>query len=46
MQSLYDTWSVANILHIACIVNGSLQNCPEQQRNYIEEYRKNTSTVL
>jgi hypothetical protein len=29
LQSLYDTWSIANILGISCITGGSLQKCTE-----------------
>lgn len=36
IQSLYDTWSVANILGVGCISGQSMANCNETQRNYIE----------
>lgn len=47
VQSLYDTWSVPNILGINCIdATGSLKGCSDGDRHTIDDYKKNTTAVL
>ena len=47
VNSLYDTWSIANILGITCIDSfGSLKNCLDSDRHIIEDYKKNSTDVL
>lgn len=46
IQSPYDSWSLPNILGIACENGGSLSGCGEGQLRYIEDYHANTSAVL
>lgn len=46
IQSLYDTWSVPNILGIGCISAGSLAGCSEADRIIIEQYHKNVTNLL
>ena len=46
IQSLYDTWSISNILGISCIVNSSLNECTDAERKVIEEYRDDTTKIL
>jgi O-palmitoleoyl-L-serine hydrolase len=44
--SLYDSWSLPNILGIGCGSGGSFVNCSQGQMEFINEYRLNTSAVL
>ncbi len=46
IESLYDTWSVPNILGISCIRGGSLAYCTADQKNHIEEYHRNTTNAI
>lgn len=46
IQSLYDSWSLPNILGIGCGNGGSLANCNQSQLEYINEYRLNTTFYL
>lgn len=46
LQSLYDSWSLPNILGIGCAKDSSLKACNAQEMAYIEDYHKNTSKVL
>lgn len=46
INSLYDSWSLPNILGISCQSGGSLANCNQGQMQVIEEYKKNTTAVL
>ena len=46
IQSLYDSWSLNNILGIHCNKGRSLKGCNTSEMAYIEEYHKNTSKVL
>ena len=46
IQSLYDSWSLPNILGINCGVAGSFANCTSGQMEVIDKYRQNTSEVL
>lgn len=47
VNSLYDTWSIPNILGISCINStGSLAGCSDGDRHTIDEYKKNLTTVL
>jgi hypothetical protein len=46
IQSLYDSWSIPNILGIGCESGGSLSKCNAAQQKYIDDYHKNTSAVL
>ncbi len=44
-QSLYDSWSISNILNLDCIQNG-ISTCSQEDRNLIEENRRNVTDVL
>jgi hypothetical protein len=46
VQSLYDSWSLQNILGIRCNDDRSLKNCNTDQMAFIEDYHRNTSRVL
>lgn len=46
IESLYDTWSIPNILGIGCLNGSSLHNCNQNERNFIEQYHQNVSRVL
>jgi hypothetical protein len=46
IQSLYDVWSIPNILGVTCIVNASLADCNPTQMNHIEEYHRNTTNAI
>lgn len=46
VNSLYDSWSIPNILGLHCEVNSSLKACNADERKYIEDYRKNSSDTL
>jgi hypothetical protein len=46
IQSLYDSWSLPNILGIGCEHSGSLSACNSSQIYYIDQYKSNTSNVL
>ena len=46
IQSLYDTWSVYNILGIRCINGNSLANCSSKDIDVIEEYHRNTTNAI
>lgn len=46
VESLYDSWSVPNILGISCINSGSLQDCSQSDRAALEVYHKSTESVL
>lgn len=46
IQSLYDSWSLPNILGISCENGGSLAKCSSSELKIIDEYRVNTSKVL
>lgn len=47
VNSLYDSWSIPNILNIKCINNNfSLSGCGDADRHTIEDYSRNTSIVL
>jgi hypothetical protein len=45
VQSLYDSWSIPNILNLDCIQNG-IATCSQDARNLIEENRRNVTDVL
>jgi hypothetical protein len=45
-QSLYDSWSLYNILGIRCVEKDSLSKCNPDELAYIESYHRNTSLVL
>jgi hypothetical protein len=44
--SLYDSFAIPGILGVGCINGVSLQNCNQAQRNHIEQYHRNISTLL
>jgi len=46
IQSLYDTWSIKNILGVSCIQNTSLAYCAPLQKTVIEEYHRNTTNAI
>lgn len=46
IQSLYDSWSLPNILGIRCESGGSLSNCNDTEKTAINQYRLNTAAVL
>jgi hypothetical protein len=46
VQSLYDAWSIQNILGLNCVSRYSLTPCSKKERSFIEEYRTNTSRVM
>ena len=46
IQSLYDEWSIENILNITCVKDHSFNECSDKQINQIEEYHKNMSKVI
>jgi hypothetical protein len=46
VQSLYDQWSIPNILHTDCVWDGTLYNCTVDQLNYIEQHRANTYNIM
>jgi len=47
VNSLYDTWSIANILGITCIdSSGSLKNCLDSDRHAIDDYKKNSTDII
>lgn len=47
VNSLYDSWSIPNILNIKCVAkSGSLSGCSNGDRFILEEYKKNTTDVL
>lgn len=46
IQSMYDSWSLPNILGIGCQNAGSLAGCTPAQLEYIEQYHANTTAVL
>jgi hypothetical protein len=47
VNSLYDTWSITYILGITCVdTTGSLKNCGDADRHTIDEYKKNSTTVI
>lgn len=46
IESLYDTWSIPNILGLSCLNGSSLHNCNEKQSAYIDDYHKNVTRVL
>ena len=46
IQSLYDSWSLPNIVGIACNVNQDLSKCTSQEMQVIEEYHRATAAVL
>jgi hypothetical protein len=46
VNSLYDSWSIPNILGIHCESSASLKGCTTQERAVLEAYRKNTSDIL
>ena len=46
IQSLYDSWSVPNILGVSCIDDSSLINCDSFKKTAIEEYHRNTTNAI
>lgn len=46
INSLYDSWSLPNILGISCVANESLKACTAEQRAIIESYKANSTKVL
>jgi len=46
IQSLYDSWSLPNILGIGCGAAGSFANCNNTLMEYIDSYRQNTSLIM
>lgn len=46
IQSLYDTWSIQNIIGIPCIIDSSLAYCMSNQKSIIENYHKNTTDTI
>jgi O-palmitoleoyl-L-serine hydrolase len=46
IQSLYDSWSLPNILGLGCGSGESLNNCNQGQMEFINQYRLNTSAVM
>jgi hypothetical protein len=47
VESLYDTWGILNILGITCIDGaGSLLNCVENDRQAMEQYKKDAVSVM
>jgi len=47
VNSLYDSWSIPNILNIKCVgATGSLSACSNGERWILEEYKKNTTDVI
>lgn len=46
IQSLYDTWSIGNILRIPCVYDSSLAYCDPPKKMRIEEYHKNTTNAI
>lgn len=46
IQSLYDSWSLYNIIGMRCPNYNSLKGCSASDRAYIEQYHQNTSRVL
>lgn len=46
MQSLYDTWSIKNILGIPCIQGTTLAYCGPNQKTIIEEYHRNLTNTI
>lgn len=46
IQSLYDTWSIQNILGINCVYDGSLAYCNWDQKTKIHDYHKNTTNAI
>lgn len=46
-QSLYDGWTIGFILGYTCAEDfGSLSECPEDEREVIEEYHKNITKTM
>ena len=45
VQSLYDSFSIPNIMGVSCIPNG-LASCSEEDRDLIEDNRRNVTDVL
>lgn len=46
VQSLYDSWSLPNILNIRCAKSESLRDCKPDELAFVEQYHRNTSRVL
>ena len=46
IQSLYDTWSIPNILGLNCLKGNILTNCNSTQTQQIEDYHRATTNVL
>lgn len=46
VQSLYDSWSLPNILGMTCSSGGSFAHCSQGQMIVIEQYHANTVAVL
>ena len=46
IQSLYDTWSIPNVIGVNCVSGNSLSKCNDEQISYIENYHQNTEKVL
>ena len=46
INSLYDSWSLPNILGINCVSGASLSNCNNGQMEVIGQYKQNTSAVM
>ena len=45
-ESLYDSWSVPNILGISCIADGTMSKCSEADKQKINLFRGDTATLL
>lgn len=45
-QSLYDSWSLYNILGIRCVDGSSLAKCSPEELSLIENYHSKTKEVL
>lgn len=47
IQSLYDSWSIENILKIRCLGDSrSLANCSDEEKEYIFNYYMNSTEVV
>lgn len=47
VNSLYDTWSIPNILGITCVDStGSLKACSDSDRHTIADYKKNSTEII
>lgn len=45
-QSLYDSWSLYNIVGIRCVEGFSISKCSQQDLSLIESYRQSTLQVM